>query len=365
MRRGRLLALIVVVLLPACDWDFDLGDFSTPQSEFSQLLVWAECKRSFSCESKEWDPDAGRECSESDTLSPERYAIHRLLAAAEMGLVTYDDDAAFMCALSLSALCDDRIYSFETSPSCQAVFTGTVVEGEPCFIDEQCVSRRCVGATESSTACTVGTCGAPTATAQMGESCAELPCAATDGFDPRAFCSEAQVCEPARRAGESCRTTADCELALWCANDTCAPVTYPGDRCPCSSRWQRCDRETNKCVSAGRLGDPCDVSDCWAPLFCASSDLTCTERPGPGAACGYAKDGEFVCAGNAYCDTSALPATCVARRDNGTRCEMDDQCLSGHCDWSSCRCQDFESCFEHPPQADPRLCPSDEQAPGD
>lgn len=358
----KLLFVWLLVLLPGCFPDDFLEGFGgpTPLSEFEASILSAECFRESFCATGGDGVGAHLAAHEADCLAaraqlPVRRQLHSLVVAAEQGLVSYDGKAAWGCAFTLSVACDDRLAGADGALRCSQVFRGSAAEGEPCLLHEQCASGSCEGLDATGAVCAVGQCAATTPTAALGESCAERPCVGTDSLSM--YCSEALLCEELKGEDEACSGTEQCRLGLWCSNGTCVPTTAVGSPCPCSSRWQRCDQQTNRCVTFGEAGDGCATSECREYVQCAADTLSCTEPPGVGSACLLTKAGELVCSGDAYCDEGDTQPTCAARLPIGRPCDDDGQCVTGHCDWYSCSCQDIASCFAQPPQPGPRICP--------
>ncbi|MCU0699858.1 MAG: hypothetical protein MUC96_25405 [Myxococcaceae bacterium] len=109
-------------------------------------------------------------------------------------------------------------------------------------------------------------------------------------------------CLPRGGVGEACLTTQDCAQGLSCRAGTSG---------------------SGQCAALSAEGEPCGPAlPCNAGLACLSA--TCRRLPTVGAPCLQGR-----CDEGSLCVTTADGGTCEARRDAGTACVDDSECLAG------------------------------------
>jgi hypothetical protein len=228
-------------------------------------------------------------------------------AALAAGTASLVGEAA--CLEALATLdCEEWRVALTTSPTpvpaCAGVVRGQVADGAACRSDAECSSGRC----EVGASCP-GTCVA----LEPQPDVVGAPCgAATDDF---AFCAAPLTCGE----GDTCAAPGDLEAVC-------------DDATPCAP-WLTCYAGT--CGQYRAPGEPCFTTSQCDPrlpgprLVCSGG--VCTEGPGVGAPCT-----EFVC-GSGYCDTAALPPTCLAAPGLGAACAGGGLCGDGlRCDGGAC-----------------------------
>lgn len=141
--------------------------------------------------------------------------------------------------------------------------------------------------------------------AALGEPCTES--------HHLSFCRGGKFVQP--KVGDACKDNNDCADPTVCFAGKCTEA----DLCakegePCyfiCAEGLSCTRDTNTCVPAGKLSDPCNVPDhggCGPDLAC-SDDHTCVSRAGLGDVCN--SDNAPDCASGLHCDSSRRPMTCI------------------------------------------------------
>lgn len=251
-------------------------------------------------------------------------------AAVDNGTVRYDAAAAGDCLDALGAAsCASFLEGFDEE-SCDQVFQGTIENGNPCWIDEQCISQYCE-VEACAMACCQGTCLAPLPEAGVGDDCSLQDC--VDG----AYCDfETSLCAAQGAAGEPCPVGYECADSLTCIAGTCEVPPGEGEPCAefqCANPFA-CDIESGTCQRLRGEGQACtpDASICALGLTCDPSSSTCTPPGGIGSPCG----GDIFfssCAGEAYCayDFETGEGTCQPLVANGGACDDDTACQSDYC----------------------------------
>ncbi len=263
-----------------------------------------------------------------------------LEAAVEAGTVQFDEEKAADCLDQYEGLaCGDD----QPEDLCRSVVTGTVAEGQPCNITEECAG--------DDSFCVVGNAcpGRCAHRAALGESCEDRPCLDDlycDFNDGR--------CKTPVGEGESC-VEADCAEGLVCK----------GPEGICRARDD----------SRKQAGESCDFSTrCADGLTCAlkegamTFDLECTARAASGGACRrsitpFCPDDEFceldeerengtckpVARENESCVTAACARLlvcvrvgeteeiCATPKNNGEACRGDEECFSDTCVGGTCQ----------------------------
>lgn len=253
-------------------------------------------------------------------------------AAVDNGTVRYDAAAAGDCLDGVRTTPCAAFLEGVEDEACDRVFQGTIENGNPCWIDAQCISQACE-VDACAMACCQGTCIAEVPDAAVGEGC-------LDGRDcvDGAYCDvETGLCTAEKAAGEACPGRYECEPSLVCIAGTCLAPPGEGEPCAelqCAAPWA-CDLDSVTCQPLRGEGEACnpDASLCALGLACNPSSSTCTPPGGSGSPC----DGDFFfgggCAGETYCsyDLETGEGTCQPLVANGGACDYDTACQSHYC----------------------------------
>jgi len=239
--------------------------------------------------------------------------------------------------------CDLTSRDARTVPlACDEMFSGSVADGAPCAIDEECASSRCNVSSCPDGSCCTGVCGTTRPRGQVGDAC-DRNAECLDGY-----CDAEHQCHALLAANQECLTDPQCDYGLACIQPspsipgTCRVLPQLGEACPyarCAGFGVRCDA-TSHCVALGLVGAPCASPDDCSPYErCDATTRTCTELPTLGMPC------DTRCAGEAWCKLeSESMGTCMAPQPNGTPCEDSGECVSQNCKPGAL----FESCSEYP-----------------
>jgi hypothetical protein len=253
-------------------------------------------------------------------------------AAVDDGTVRYDAAAAGECLDAIRAASCASFFEGFDEESCDRVFEGTIESGNPCWIDEQCISQSCE-VDACAMACCQGTCIAPPPDAGVGEGCFGSGQDCVDG----AYCDfETGLCAAEKAAGEACPGGYGCEGGLACISGSCEVPPGEGEPCAelqCAAPFA-CDIDSGTCQRLRGEGQACnpEASICALGLTCNPSSSTCTAPGGIGSPCA----GDFFfggCAGEAYCayDFETGEGTCQPRVANGGACDDARACQSDYC----------------------------------
>jgi hypothetical protein len=302
-----------------------------------QMLVVAEEERNQRCQGgvlADW------QAYQSTSTDCDAYDRH----VAE-GLVEYHPELLAACLQKFQASCDDPA----PYPCQYQVLLGKVADGQPCTDFEVCgpvsaclnlgsdacgdVCARLGNENEtcgiycgpgapclegdlctSGLFCLSGTC---VQQKQLGDACGgatqiacadQLACKLTDPTDPES----AGTCVH-RVAGGPCTDDSACPLTQFCLAGTCTAHRAAGGSCADSSTacqpWTVCDDPgTQKCVAAGRIGEPCSsTSGC---IMGVCDGQTCQPVSLLGGSCAAAG-----CVQGTFCDSASQ--TCLACSDRG------------------------------------------------
>jgi hypothetical protein len=210
------------------------------------------------------------------------------------GRVAYNATQASACSAALGSL-TCALFTSDTPAACASVLTGTVANGAPCYIDEDCATGTC-----NSTASTCpGTCQAY---AQLNQSCATASCA------PGLSCDATQTCKAESAVGGPC----PCQTGLWCDSSGASPV----------------------CKAALALGASCSTANdqCNALTMCAGTPATCQSFVGLGASCTPGSSPfDSLCGIGYLCDS--VTSKCVSFPKVGEACGTSNPiCIASYCD---------------------------------
>jgi hypothetical protein len=228
--------------------------------------------------------------------------LNQVQADVAAGKVKYDASQAGACLDSASTILTCRLSAARErqSSACAATFVGTVAEGGPCLVSEDCVSAHCNITNCAAAMCCAGTCVAaqPTGVAVGGA------CTSTNQCVDGAFCDfgamASGTCAAVRPAGQPCTSSDQCVSGTACLPTSTAAAspracTKPpgrGEPCmgiaTCDDRGDFCDPTTMKCAARLGPGSACDPLAVPCVLY-ATCDMTtskCVARGGVGAPCG-------------------------------------------------------------------------------
>ncbi|PKN55096.1 MAG: hypothetical protein CVU56_22945 [Deltaproteobacteria bacterium HGW-Deltaproteobacteria-14] len=260
-----------------------------------------------------------------------------LPGAVAAGALAFDAADAKTCVDTLRSMgCADLAEAVTTSlvaiPACGDAVTGLTAVGGDCALGTECVA----GAFCDIGAACPGTC---VAFAGIGDDCDPLTWCDFDS----AACVGGECVAPPATVGAACSGRCAAPLACNGVTDTCVAPGLAGD--PCGADGNVCvtgltcfrpnTSATGTCSPLGGVGADCFSSgDCRAAtsgetLACIGG--ACAVAPGAGQPCF-----EFSCSG-AWCDTSAVPPTCVALPAAGSACGGGNACAVGAwCDAGTC-----------------------------
>lgn len=270
--------------------------------------------------------------------------------AIEDGRVAYDGESMRSCLDAMAASGCDALGTGRPD-ACERALEGTVEDGSPCGVDEECVGDAFC---DRSGAVCPGTCAARREEGsvcredrhcQAGLVCFDVgecvrPGGAGEPCSPR--CAPGLECVGPDRESGTCRTVS--EVATAREGEACDPLLETGTLC----------EEGLSCVLVSLAGDggwecrprvgsgaPCQwasPSQCPSGEYCAGTNLsadvldgTCAPLPREGEAC--ADDGAPSCAPGHACVTGSV---CRLVQRNGGGCMVDDECYSGSCQSGAC-----------------------------
>jgi hypothetical protein len=266
-----------------------------------------------------------------------------LVAAIHAGRVIYNGGAVKACFNAIAAAtCDETDQNGRARPrGCEYFVQGTAAGGEPCIIDEECISQECTGGVVGMT-CQAGTClgDTPPATepAEIG-----MPCTSLGGCVVGAYCDPSDRCAELKDSGVLCNTDDECGYGLGCTGSTgtrtCETLPAKGEACPagvCRDFGNYCAPASGTCQQVGLPGSPCNQqgAQCSPYYTCDTGNGTCKQGGAVGEPC--SSQARCFSAGT-YCD-SAAAFTCAPTRANGATCTQDIQCESDNCDPGTTMC---------------------------
>jgi hypothetical protein len=278
--------------------------------------------------------------------------VASLPAAIERGSVIYHDEQLEACLAGIRETeCTTtafwQLFEGALGPDCRQVFEGTLAEGQPCWLDQQCVSGSCE-IMWCDVACCEGVCGPASATAAIGESCAYAECA--EG----AYCGTS-ACVARQPSGAACTppegdvVSEECIEGTVCdpnadGTATCRPLPALGEPCvagQCADVGASCDYMMGICTKIHAEGETCDPSGygtCGLGLRCDPDRKSC-EQTVAGGPCSIGIFG-YDCAPRTYCQDF----TCESQKANGEPCEFAPACESLYCDPVAQVCADAPAC---------------------
>jgi hypothetical protein len=299
---GLAFALLAGGSLLACGGDeAPAGPGPIPLDALRDELTNARCTWLARCG---YTPDQ-KTCEATEGDSDETL---QLLADAVLGRVTYDPAAARACVEALRArTCDDQTASRTAiDEACGGMFVGTVADGGPCLLHEECTGGLCDTSMCMGDACCLGTCKQEPAPAAIGADCSSTPCVAGAYCGNTGPNGEPPTCSALKDNGQPCDKIDACKDGQRCdvggSDPKCFVLSKNGGSCnpnleqPCLEFDDYCDPADSKCKQLPGAGAPCAPGDkCLVHAYCSTG--TCKARPGIGEAC---MDG-LVCLGTLAC----------------------------------------------------------------
>ena len=325
---GALGAVAMVWLgAPGCG-SSDGGGGPIAVTELRDALVAAVCHMAALCGDF---PDAAT-CATSEQEFPHFYASLPQLVAA--GRVAYDGQKARRCVDQLNALTSCTLQSTRSPGAladCDAILTGQVSAGDPCFFDEECpAGGGCVvsgNGCDKFTQCCTATCLPAPSWVQAGGDCTG---------SPHAFCVDGTSCAPSpdgttstcqpfgATVGAPCASVA-CVGSLFCepSTHTCQLPAAEGGACTPSPDDRSCDDRRDHCDSTGHctprlpVRAACQLADdaCVRWARCSPTTLTCAPLPAAGESC-QQNPTPFPCLGGLTCDPGT--STCTRQPAGGS-----------------------------------------------
>lgn len=280
-------------------------------------------------------------------------------AALARGTVLLDEDAVAACTADMLAVCPAGLAA-RLPGACGEVFVGTLANGEPCAIDEECAEGTCDFAEGASCGvCTEGT-AALGATCRRNAECApseEGPVECAGGAQESPVCRLAKpfTIVPSGPSGPCGSPLTDdntlvaCTEGLYCdTTGICRPPLAVG--APCEPYVDACvpgaecrpveGSSSLFCVAITYLdevGAECDVDE-WlgtrlcngvANLGCDPDTLRCVTL-GDGSL-GSACASTAGCAEGLRCALVGESTQCIALFEDGYACSYGGECASGFC----------------------------------
>jgi hypothetical protein len=282
-------------------------------------------------------------------LNNAAYIDPDLLAAIGAGRVIYNGSNVSACFDAIAnATCDQTDQDGRLHlPACDAFFQGTLLGGESCLIDEECISGECSGVA-SGEECTTGVCIGDTAPV-ADKSGLGQPCSGLEDCLDGLYCDfDLQQCATLKPMDTLCTQPTECAYGLGCAGSTgartCTPLPTAGQPCPdfvCRDDGLFCNA-SGFCEQIGVAGATCtDVYQCSTYYPCDFTTNTCKQGPALGESCTPSTNNCF--AADTFCDSATY--TCAPLKSDGIPCITDAECTSGNCDFESSVCMTPEACF--------------------
>lgn len=360
VNRTLLASTVPLMLLGACGGssnDDAAADATVSLAEVPAAYASVFCDLTARCNPffEAFIPEGECEVFFINTLNAQGF--DEIVDAVEDERAVYNGGKMQECLDELSARSCDELGDPDPE-SCDQAATGTVERGGDCTTDIECEGDSICHFADSCP----GTCSAKL---NAGEACSgDDQC--KDGLD----CSDdTQRCVAPAQEGDECEggVAPPCASdSLFCLGDdeeedtpgTCRAVAdvftgEPGDECnfddgPLCREGAACvimdlDPATGEialeCVEVVDEGEDCRFgapNPCEAGSYCADISLaaldfegTCEPYAEPGDDCDPAV--LLMCGLGAVCVPNDSGARCVARKDNGVACEVDDECWSENC----------------------------------
>lgn len=285
-------------------------------------------------------------------------------AAVKDGRMTFTASQVSPCLADFAAIGCEAFDDFD-APSCAAVFTGKVADGEACYQTSECadasyctsdVRQACPGA------CALKKSAGASATADVecqdghyvyGQQCAAFAavntsCAPVGASQQEqscvsgSYCDAATLtCKPKLAVGSACTSSAQCPRLRPCVGGTCQALAGVGETCGYGSGQRFCAldlhcltasiTEPGTCQPKQVAGGACLLDpDCKSDLYCEGENFStmpptkgaCTARQAVGASCST----NLPCVQEAYCSATSV---CAARKAAGQACSNSGECAQG------------------------------------
>jgi hypothetical protein len=301
--RRLLMASLPLFLVSACGG----GGGSIPLDDLTNRVIASSCAAQVRCK----ETPSLQACA--DSLNTR---VDQLKADVAAGKTRYDGAAAADCLNAVASIgCTLSAALAAAEPeSCIKTFQGTILDGQPCFEGEECVSQTCEKmACDVSVQCCAGKCAQTSVPVAPGGDCSTVGTCPSDQFCLRNQLNGAGTCTKRAALGEQCASVDDCVRGLWChvttpgpgVGGTCAKLPAVGEACdaqnfPCDSVAATCNGSSNKCVARADPGANCVLDqDCVIYASCDPATLKCLAKGSKGATCATESD----CLGSLTCDT--------------------------------------------------------------
>jgi hypothetical protein len=202
--------------------------------------------------------------------------------------------------------------------------------GTVCSLDNECMSGNCVDSYCCDTACGEA-CDACNLSGNQGTCTLR-----SDGVAGSPSCAP-YLCDGSQAACPSgCSGDADCTGGNFCNGVACEPLKANGANCAANNECSSTRCVDGYCCNAA-CGSPCDACDvpgaegtCSNAFQGSAGSPTCAPFVCSGAipTCPGSCNNDAGCAGGNYCSSGN---SCLAKKANGTSCNVDKECQSGMC----------------------------------
>lgn len=289
-------AALAVGVVAGCD-----SNGAIPIDEIPASVEATLCREAVTCGG---GPDQA--ACEAAYFVSEDNSLKALVAAVKRGTIVYDGHRAREC---LDEYGRDCIQNLGAPPACDETFRGTVAEGGPCQVRQECLSGQCEQSCGN--ACCVGTCVAGPGKIMVGGDCTATGSVCLTG----AHCKSGQCVVDlpigaACAAGDVCRRPGQCTAGAG-GSGACLAPPVEGAACAASSSAclrndDYCDPVAQKCLKRKPAGAACagDNGECAAFAPCVNG--VCTPPPTLGQPC--TANGPIGCYGELECTNGV----CVA-----------------------------------------------------
>lgn len=331
--------------------------------EYVRAFARATCEAIFECDPHDdWTAPAyfgtveRCEASAPELLGTMSLNDH-LEAAVQSGTLTFRPAEAARCLAAITGCA--VVGPTRSVAGCLEVLEGTIPDGGPCSVDEECAGDAYCGSPNGDCP---GTCRVRAK--ENGQCLDARGCSPGDGSaiarctlnvpqPPMPATGVCHVFEMRHGAllGEPCGDVGsedvDCARGLYCdRSGHCATPVPAGGSCASGERCGpgvECDGST--CVALvvqTSVGGTCGTSTTSCN---ALDDLVCTsgscKKVGTGAAGSACTDIGTTCQIGFFCDTSSGTARCAAQKGAGVACTRDKECQSGACSIAGSCTQSF------------------------
>jgi hypothetical protein len=262
-------------------------------------------------------------------------------AALDMGKVTYDGNSARRCVDAIAGqTCEVTGDSLRQPDACWAAIRGTVPADGACAFDAECISQACI-VSPCDQACCTGTCGGDRA---RGSGKTDDACSVDDECQIGLYCASG-TCAPLLAAGDVCASSGSCADGLAC-RDVCTVLPGLGEICDGACRDIGAFCSLGKCVKLALVGDLCGPDNECSGYYVCDATSHCSlppgipvgamcqvgDRCGPGAIC-VPEDGGIIglckqlVPEGAACDELHICASQAGCNATTNTCDPDPVCL--------------------------------------